>query len=172
METKSLKRGKKAQEEMFGFVLIMVFVAVIFLVFLGIFLRTRTGAEEKKSIDVYHFLEGMMKVTTTCETSPKKYSNIGELIKECYSGVQQCTDGKRTCDALNESLKEIINSVWKISEESYTKGYVFEAEYNSTSNFERVISLAEGNCSVNLAGAEYVFSAYPGVMINSLKICY
>jgi len=171
MEIKSLKIGKKAQEEMFGFVLIMVFVAVIFLVFLGIFLRTRTGAEEKKSIDVYHFLEGMMKVTTNCEKSPGNYLNIGELISECYSGAQQCIDGKRTCDELNESLKAVINSVWKVSEESYTKGYIFEAGYNSTSNSEKIITLTEGNCSVSLVGAEYVFSAYPGVIINSLKIC-
>ncbi|MCX8159017.1 MAG: hypothetical protein N3D20_01860 [Candidatus Pacearchaeota archaeon] len=164
--------GKKAQEEMFGFVLIMVFVAVIFLVFLGIFLRTRTGAEEKESIDVYHFLEGMMKVTTECEINPKNYLNIGDLIGECYSGMRECMNGKKTCEILNESLSSVINSAWKISGESYIKGYAFNAAYNSTNNFEEIINITKGDCSANIVGAEYLFSEHPGVIVSSLKICY
>ena len=56
------KMNRKAQEEIVGFVLIVVIVAIIFLVFLGIMIRQPGEVTSKESRDVSQFLGSMMEM--------------------------------------------------------------------------------------------------------------
>src|SRR3989344_4393404 len=103
-----MKKDRKAQEEMVGFVLIMVIVAVVFLVILGIMIRKPAGSE-KESKDIYQFMESMMEYTTDCAINNEiDYEKIGGLLKECHSNHSTCFNGKGICDVLNDSSFKII----------------------------------------------------------------
>jgi len=117
---------KKAQEEMVGFVLIMLVVAVIFVIFLGIFLK-KGATETADSEEISQFLEAISEYTTECGPTsyPEKLSRV----------VTLCSEGKKCniastedpCDILADTLEELVNASWNFNENSPTKGYQISA---------------------------------------------
>lgn len=163
---------KRGQEEIVGFVLIIVLVAVVFLIFLGFSIR-QVPSTTTESIDVSQFLESSMEYTTSCVTSfYPDYRKLGELFKECLSNTK-CLDERETCDVLNETLSEIIENSWLIGEDRPLKGYEFVSEYEPSGDFpnEIIISFSSGNCTGAIRGASYVTPAFPGNIESMLKIC-
>jgi len=164
--------NKKGQEEIVGFVLVIVLVAVVFLIFLG-FSITQVPDTFTESVDVSQFLESSMEFTTSCVTSfYPDYRKLGELFEECLS-KNNCLDGKSSCEVLNSTINQIIESSWKIGEDRPLKGYEFISEYESSgeSPSEIIISLNSGNCTNSIRGASYVTPAFPGNIESRLKIC-
>lgn len=105
---------------MVGFVLIMLVVAVIFVVFLGIYLRKNANAEPVDSVEISQFLEAAFQYTTTCRISGNLLS-VKELITRCQEG-KDCV-GEKSCDVLRETFIDLIESSWRFEENSPTKGY-------------------------------------------------
>jgi hypothetical protein len=168
-----LKR-KRGQEEIVGFVLIIVIVAIIFLVVLGIMVRRGTDSVRSESSEVYQFLESSMEYTTSCSfSSAPDYYILGELFEECYTG-SNCLDGANSCEVLNETLAEILDSSWVVSPESPVKGYAFNSFFKTNSSEEgtEIISLDKGNCEGSIRGATYLAPAFPGSIESQLKICF
>jgi hypothetical protein len=170
-----MKSKRRGQEEIVGFVLIMIIVAVVFVVFLGISIRNDPG-EATDSVDVYQFLESSMEYTTDCAfSSIPDYYSLGELFEECYSG-NDCLEGGDTCEILNVTVNEILESSWNIDPEAGSNilGYEFVAEYvvNSSSQNEEIMSVGEGNCTGNIKGATSLTPAFPGIIEVSLKLCF
>lgn len=163
---------KRAQEEIVGFVLIVVIVSIIFLVFLGIFIRQSPNELQKESREVYQFLESSMEYTTSCAISYEPaYSKLGELIRDCYSG-SLCTSGKQACVVLNETLVGVLDSSWKVGPERAIKGYIFNATYSTNTTQQSILAISRGNCSFNRQGSEYLIPAFPGTIVSSLNLCY
>ncbi|MEM4271610.1 MAG: hypothetical protein QXD13_00760 [Candidatus Pacearchaeota archaeon] len=164
-------KKKKAQEEIVGFVVIVVIVAIIGLVFLGITIR-KSEPLEKKSKDVSRFLESAMDYTTNCAIrSVPDYSSVGELLKSCYMR-ERCISGQDACDVLKADILALIESAWRIGPDRYYKGYIFNATYVSSSTTDEILSIRKGNCSVNLIGGDYITPSPPGNIKAELKICY
>ena len=168
-----IRKNKRAQEEMVGFVLIVVVVCVIFLVFLAISFRQTDRVVEQESKDIYMFLESIMEYTTGCAISYEPaYSKIGELIKECYENpAGACVSEEKACVVLNNTLKGIFDASWQVGADRPYKGYVFEVIYEADSKQERVILISKGECGVSFIGSEYLSSAFPGSLISSFKLC-
>jgi hypothetical protein len=164
---------KRAQEEIVGFVLIVVIVAVIFLVFLGMALRKAAPSTMRESRDVAQFIESLTSYTTDCAVSYEPaFSDIGGLTRDCYSGAN-CVNGKTACDVLNRTLREVIGVSWRVNSAGPIKGYVFNSTYSSKSTSKQVMLIRVGNCTGSIMGAENFFSAPPvGQITNTLKICY
>ena len=84
--TMEIKR-KKAQEEMVGFALIIILVAVILLIFLGFSLRD----QEKETIESYEvesFIQSFLQYTSDCRDNLEfSYFTfiINFSIKRCFS---------------------------------------------------------------------------------------
>ena len=100
-----IARKKRAQEEMVGFALIIILVAVIFLVFLGFSLRN----QEKKNVESYEvesFLQSLLQYTTKCENNVERLS-VRKLISSCYA-KEKCLDEKNSCDVLKSDLTRIL----------------------------------------------------------------
>ena len=168
------EKNKKAQEEIVGFVLIMVIVAVVFLIFLGIGVRRNPANTGSESTEIYQFLESSMEFTTSClYSSAPDYLTLGELFEYCYNG-NKCLDGESSCMMLNNTLKDILDASWYVGEESSLKGYELLAAYtlDSSSQRKEIISLKEGNCAGFVRGASYISPAFPGKIEISLKTCY
>lgn len=168
-------KHKRGQEEIVGFVLIMIIVSIVFVVFLGISIR-KSSSGTTDSLDVYQFLESSMEYTTDCAfSSIPDYYSLGELFEECYSG-NDCLEGGNTCDVLNNTIDQILENSWNIDPEggSNIRGYEFIAKYviNSSSQNEEIMSLGEGNCTGRISGATYLTPAFPGIIEISLKLCF
>ena len=166
-------KNKRGQEEMVGFVLIILVVAVIFIVILGIYARQPGTTELKSSGEVYHFLEGMNELTTSCAIgySPN-YLNLGDLLERCLDdkkvgGSSSCLDGKNVCEFANSTLLEVLGRSWNVGPENAVKGYVFSSKVEDRSNKVLQIEIKEGECGFSRSGAEYLLAD----IRHSLVIC-
>ena len=169
------KIDKGGQEEIVGFVLIMVIVAIVFLVFLGISVR-KGEVDVKESSEVYGFLESAMEYTTECAVRfLPDYESFGELFKECYSG-NNCLSGKSACEVLNETAVDLFDKSWQVGTDNKIKGYDFRSVYlagNESMQGDEILVLAGGNCTSGaVRGASYLMPAFPGKIENSLRICF
>ncbi len=163
---------KRGQEELVGFVVIVVLVAVIFLVLLAIFIRKPGVDSKQESIEIYQFLEGAMKHTSECAINYEpNYLEAGELIEKCYEGTQ-CLDGKDSCLVLNSTFVLLIDNSWKVGEQYPIKGYVFNSSYKGNETSEEILSLRKGSCSGSVRGSEYLIPAFPGTIVSTLRLCY
>ena len=153
-------KSKKAQEEIVGFALIIIVVAVILLVFIGFSLKNQeSGAIESYEVD--SFIQSSLQYTTNCTDSLQTLS-IQRLISYCQR-QESCLDGRSTCDVLNSDMKGILEESWKIGSERPVKGY----EMNITSGGKNVFYMNQGNSTLNSKGsaqylqdASIVFKAY------------
>lgn len=160
---------RKGQEEMVGFVLIVVIVAVVLVVLLGIFLRSpKQQAEE--SMEARQFLGSMMEFTSECAIGYEPaYANLGELMGRCYDN-KVCVSGKSACNVLNKTLNEVIEASFGIAPEAYYNGFELNAVYNSSTSERQIIILSKGNCT-SYKGADYFFSHQGGTIDVLLKLC-
>jgi len=166
--------NKNAQEEIVGFVMIVVLSAIVLLIFLAILVRRDSGENYKDSIEVRDFVESIMEFTSNCAINYEpNYLKVGELIKECRSG-RLCLSGKRACDELNYSLIGLIEAGWEIGENRPIKGYRLNSTYFATnqSGQEGILFISKGNCSNIVRGAEDISPDYPGNIITKIELCY
>lgn len=114
-----LKRN--AQEEMVGFALIMIVVAVILMIFLGFALSNKEEVINEKDFQITSFLESSLQYTTECRDN-YEFVSLRDLIKLCKS-QQPCTDGKDSCKVLNSTMGNLLNEAWKPGADRPVKGY-------------------------------------------------
>ena len=145
------KKSKHAQEEIIGFALIIIIVAVILVIFLGFSLRN-SQKELVESYEVESFIQTFLQYTTDCRNN-LEYLSIQKLIFECNNNGK-CLDGKDSCEVLNSTLKEIVGIGWGIGETAPTKAY--ELKINSGDN--GIILIEEGNKTSNYKGSMQDFS--------------
>jgi hypothetical protein len=156
---------RKGQEEMVGFVLIILLVAIIFLVFLGLFLRKGNSDNSIESGEISQFLDSMLEYTSNCSlNSGYSYENVKDLATECERGAL-CSNNKEACIVLKETSKEIIESSWQFGSESPNKGYRFSIKFNGTAP-DININSATGACNT-LRGGSRPFQK----SVFDLKIC-
>jgi len=126
---------------MVGFVLIMLLVAIIFLVFLGIYLRGASKTHETESKEVASFLEAVSKLTTECGFSSEYLYDVSKLIFECSKNPEAtCHNNKKICNVLKETLNNAINSTWNFNENSPTKAYFMQILKETSADKIDVIS--------------------------------
>jgi|TARA_B100001971_G_C18153805_1_gene517345 hypothetical protein len=152
--------NKLAQEEMVGFALIIIVVAVILLVFVGFSLKNQEK-ETVESYEVESFTQSFLQYTTDCRDNLKTLS-IQRLISNCRNN-RICLDGRNTCEVLNSTLKGIVEESWKISTETAIKGYGLKI----VSDGKEMLKFEKGNITVNSKGSvqyfpniEIFFTAY------------
>lgn len=104
-----LIRKKSGQQEIVGFVLIVVLVVVALMIFLVISLSKPSIAVKSKTAE--SLLSSLMSYTTDCMVSEPHRQNIRELIESCYSREKCANLNKLSCDYLNETLPVILNSL-------------------------------------------------------------
>ena len=144
-------KNKYGQEEMVGFALIMIIVAVILLIFLSFSL----GKSEKETVESYEvesFIQSMLQYTTDCRDN-LEYVSIQKLIIDCYK-KDICIDDRNSCDVLNSTLKEIMKESWKVEGDRPVKGYELKIIVDKE---EEMIVLEEGNITKNSKGSMVPF---------------
>ena len=142
---------KRSQEEMIGFALIIILVSVILLAFLG-FSLSKPPKDLVNNHEVENFIQAFLQYTTDCEDSD--YLSVQDLIFECYDG-SSCSDERDSCEALNNTMKDILIETWPVGEDRPTKAY--ELIINSEGG-DVDIKIREGNFTGYYKGASQIFS--------------
>ncbi len=138
----NLNGKKKGQEEMIGFVLIIVLVAVIGLIFLAI--QIRRPAEMRASAEVRSFLESSLHFTTDCYIESHRPRDIRGLIRDCYND-EVCEDDRDACEVLNSTIVAIVESEFSLDNYAGYKLEIYEDE-------DTMVSIEMGNESANRVG--------------------
>lgn len=119
---------KRGQEEMVGFVMIMIVVAIIMLIFLAIWVRQGAQDTDVTSTEISQFLDAMLEYTTDCARFGTSYLSVDELVNLCRDG-RACPAGPRAqedaCSIIEETSQELIESSWNFGPESLEKSYYF-----------------------------------------------
>ena len=102
--------NKRGQEEMIGFVLIVILVAIILLVFVGFSLRTEQR-EDVESYEVESFIQAMLQQTSDCKDN-QEYLSVDKLIFGCADS-ENCLDGREECLVLADNLRGIVQESWR-----------------------------------------------------------
>ncbi len=164
--------NKRAQEEIVGFIFIIVIVAIVSVVILGVFLRNEESSPLSESTDIYQFLESLMQYTTSCSKNYEpNYLDLSELIRECNLGLTKCVSGEDPCKVLDKELKGILSSSFRVSFDSPVKGYKFSSLLSANSTKE-IILIETGECTVYNRGSEILSSTPEGSISTTLKLCY
>ena len=173
------KVRKKAQEEIVGFVIIVVLVAVITIIFLGISLRNGNNQKSLESEQIASFLSAVGEVTTNCtipENSPK---TISQLIVRCSDG-DICSDEISSCKVLEENLKGMLDSSYLVGQDSFVRYYNLSAYYYSDKK-PLINPLVNGNLDSCANGRKLVnnrpftstgISSNNEQIIMELEVCY
>jgi len=140
------KMSKKAQEEMVGFALIMIVVAVIILIFLAFSLRN-SEKDIVESYEVESFIQSILQYTTECRDNLEALT-IQKLIFGCENG-ELCEDGTDTCQILISELEGITEKSWPVGEDRPIKGY----ELNISSENTKIALVKEGVATGNSKGS-------------------
>ncbi|MCK5043520.1 hypothetical protein KAR52_00780 [Candidatus Pacearchaeota archaeon] len=141
------KKNKSGQEEMVGFGMIIIIVAVILLVFLGFALR-KPQKEVTEDYEVSSFVQAFLQYTTDCRDN-LEYLSVQKLILDCEHG-EKCLDGRDTCEVLDFTLKEIVEESWDVGKDRPVKGYTLKIMIGG----EEILFLEEGNITNNYKGSE------------------
>ncbi len=167
-------KNKRAQEEIVGFVTIVLIVSVVALVFLGISFRKTTPVESSTKVE--NFIASMMGVTTDCSVKKTpQYLDYSELTKACYKGTK-CYDGRKACEALKNITEEIMDSTFRITNESSTNYYSIKSYYLENASLEEteglmIQTVEKGNCTGTRSGNTQSMSALPGIIRIEARIC-
>lgn len=147
-----MKSKKKGQEEMVGFGIIMVIVAVIALVFLALYL-SRSSSDIREDYATASFVEGVLSYTTECHEPGKAFIDVRELIYFCNSAQKACALGI-DCELLNETLRGLLEASWDVGANAAVKG----VEMSITSESKEIFYYVEGNATAEYRG---YFTEFP-----------
>jgi len=141
----SYLQNKKAQEEMVGFAVIIIMVAIIILVFLGLSMN-KSESDLVESYELESFIQSALQYHTSCYYN-WKYVDVKDLIFRC-SNEHSCEDGVDPCLVLNNTLKDIVGESWKVEGDRPVKGY----EMQVFSDGKEIIMFDKGNITNNYKG--------------------
>ncbi len=163
-------KAKKAQEEMIGFVLIVVLIVVAGVVFLGFSLRK--PIESGKSPELQVFLESSSLITTNCSINfVPQYDSLQDLIKSCHKN-KKCLSGEPACEVLEQEFQYLLENSFPVNENTKYKGYKLRIYYSANNTGKTdILNINKSNCSRGY-GADKFIDFYPGVITTELEVCF
>lgn len=141
-------KNKKAQEEVFGFVIIVMIVIIIGVVFFAFALRRPTENIEPKSSQLDDLLQATLSYTTNCTINDK--SDIRYLIRTCQTNpLKDCETTDNVCTFLKNELDEILKEfLGQNLANNYVHGYSL-----NISGPGKPIEIEKGNQTGNYFGS-------------------
>lgn len=141
--------NKKGQEEMVGFILIIIVVSVILVFILGAALKPSN--QTTQSYEAESFISAVLPYTTTCKTDIN-WLSVNDLLFDCVNNIS-CLDNQSACNVLNLTMDRILNKSWSVGPQNQYKGY----EFSITSNGKGIYYLKEGNITGSNKGYDQSF---------------
>ncbi|MFH1249280.1 MAG: hypothetical protein V1660_03950 [archaeon] len=173
-----MKMTRKAQEEILGFVLIILVVGIISLVFLGLALQKPPKTNQDKQVE--NLVNSMLAYTTNCALYVPQYETVSDLIKSCYA-KDYCSDGRDTCTELKSVMASMIQtSIGSLTVDRPVKSYEFNISYSekqsggmtSRKPDASILYLRNGVSSGTSIGSQQFLPLDEGNIAISLKLWY
>ncbi len=136
------KNNSRGQNEMVGFGLIIVLVAVVFIVFLSIYIRK--PSETIVDHEANSFVQSLLQYTTVCEEGDFENLTVQRLISHCKDKDICYSNGMDPCIVLNNTIKDLVRESWRVGPENYIKGYSFTINVSDGNSNEQLVNIKEG----------------------------
>lgn len=167
-------RSIRAQQEMAGFILIVLMIIIIGVILLGIFLRKGSEINVIDS-EISNFLSASLKYTSTCAVDYEpNYKTVKELVEMCY-GNANCLDNRNSCDALNNTYSGMISKFMPAGTIDYYKvGFYHQDSLNDSIARKPIASITSGNsthCPIKRGGQAIYSASTGGYVFVELEIC-
>jgi len=165
-----MRKINKGQQEMVGFVLIVVLVVVAAMVFLVISMKQKQG-DVGESIEIENLISAILESTTDCAiVFEPQYSNVEDLIKSCQENDICSNLDKSACDYLDEKLNEIMIDV--MNTEAKISAYELFVASRSGENEDLIIPvIKQGNCTGSVQGSQAIINQAYGDIVFRMKVC-
>ena len=177
-------KTNKSQQEMVGFVLIVVLVMIGLMVFLIISLGDEDDMGKSSKIDA--LLDVYLEYTTDCAiVYEPEYDDVRDLIKSCHENKKCSNLDKMACEYLNETTADILNSV--TATDADIEGYQLDVYYKFENNTnldskDRMLKIFEGDCNqttsygsdrdMSIRGSQRIIATRDGgSLIIRLRVC-
>ncbi|MEM4605930.1 MAG: hypothetical protein QW103_02765, partial [Candidatus Pacearchaeota archaeon] len=133
---------KRGQQEIAGFVIIVLLVMVAVFIFVIMYFANKK--EELKDIELQVLLNSMLKVTTDCYLEEKTPSNLEEVIEDAYSSIPKSCKNKEKSS--RDFLEEYIPSAMKKIIDLETKFDFYILEIVNKNDGTVIKRFSNGNC--------------------------
>ena len=174
---------RKAQQEILGFVLIVVIVSIIGVIFL-VLTMGRAPSTAYNSVEISNLLESSMHYTTDCAVNyVPQYKDGQDLIKSCYNeqigNYLNCLDERNVCDALKTTMQNLIQQTLDVHEDSPNKAFKFNIYFSPTNEEEPnlpILDIDQGlfqNCTSRTGGSHLIDATFinSGTIHVELQVC-
>jgi hypothetical protein len=174
---KRFPKSKLSQQEILGFIVIVMVVVIVGVIFLGISLRKDRvdNGRSTEDAEIANFLSASSKYTTDCMIREPVYADISDILSGCDAG-KICSDDRDTCEVLDQIYADLMTKLWAAGADrpiKYTKlSAYYKASDDSGANM-LIDEIEQGNsdeCSTQRAG-RYTQYKYPGEIIVELQTC-
>lgn len=165
MIQKNKAKNKRAQQEVVGFVMIVILLIVIGVVFLGFSLRQKPQETEHQESMMLDSMYTML-AYSSCET------NMRQLIKDCYNEPSKDCDGKPVCTHINNEFSDMLDAMLgKDIADAFVNGYVLNITVQDAQNTD-LLNIKKGTTQGNYFGAEIPIPNSGTDIIFSLRYYY
>lgn len=150
--------NKKAQEEIMGFVIIVLVVMVIGLIFFAFSLRRSSESIEPKQAELDDLLQTAIYYTTECKINNQE-QNIRELVRKCYNSQSaSCDDNMNICNTLNNTIEKMF---YEFLGQNIAQQVVHSYTLN-ISNSKQITYIEDGQLEGNYFGSSLPIATLQG----------
>jgi hypothetical protein len=137
---------KRAQQEMVGFVLIIVLVVVAMMVFLVISMNKPLVSVESEYAN--SMLTSVLAYTTDCVVSEPDIEDMMKLVIDCKENKKCGNMNKMACEYMNETLTKVMRDL--ADSDNTIKSYKFRAyfEEDDEDKATAFYTLSTGDCVI------------------------
>jgi hypothetical protein len=159
-------KNRKGQEEMIGFVLIVVIITIAVLVLLIFSMRRPSGMEASQEVE--NFIQASTYFTTDCEIASESLS-LKKLIVACQNN-ERCSNDKEACESLKFNINNLIESSFESG--GYYQGYELKVYMKSREENETsmIIDAKTGNLTGSWQAGDVLFPVPPNDFHVYLKV--
>lgn len=156
-ESYRLLSRKSGQEEMVGFGLILILVAIVFIVFISVYIRK--PSENITDYKSNSFVQAILQYTTTCQEENLQNLSVQELITKCQDGNPCYYRSMKPCIILNNTLRDIATQSWNPGINNPVKGYSLIINVSDGRTERQISNITKGVVTNNYKdkGAEQDF---------------
>ncbi|VVB80675.1 Uncharacterised protein [uncultured archaeon] len=176
LKKRILSLDNKAQQEIAGFVIIVVLVIVALMIFVVISLKQTPT--EIKSDAASNALAGVLSYTSECSVNPPYSESVRDVVKDCYEN-QKCNNlNLMACSYLNQTLAEMLPDLLINPQVSGTiKAYELRIDWvngEDETDIQNKLRMSRGVCNQSSAivtSADELVDVTDGTLDVKLRIC-
>ncbi|MFH1456342.1 MAG: hypothetical protein ABIF40_05335 [archaeon] len=151
---------KRAQMEIFGFLVIVILLVVVGVIYLKFAMTPSEDvlSEARTNIEVSNFLSSIMAYT------PCPGNSLEDAVKNCENNGQTC--GQDACNLLENELLSALNAYNSAVWGGKYDGYTLNIELSEP------ISIMQGDCFNTVLADSYKISTSGGLIQVYMQLCY